>query len=595
MARFALRLVELPTRDRRELRELLRDHEASVSKALLDACEAAGELDAIVQETHDHDRLEAIQQRLAAVGVVTALVERDALSGWWRGLLGERRRPDTQAPAEISAVDKEKIFKRLRQDEQQRRDAWWHWWLERDALRLKMFCGMLACVLLTFTAIALSGVLAPPTDADTSGQQERTDQHGNSVPSSGATAPQAGSANSGPEATEQPGPPPPQSASNAAAPSSDSGAEDPSEDREKPKPPIARWIGWALAGAVVGFLAVLMQRQRDNVSTETARKLRLALWALTGGMLVFLVLNVVRTRPSTPAASPSDTAATGSSPAAASGAAPAEEWSSPRTNDLPAWARTLPPPGSFSSMHQQLGALPTDESDEGSGGLADALPEACMAPAGSFAELACLLRRVPSTLPAEGATEGSASDSDAVMAVENDSQGVAAPVVATQNPVAEGSAPAEAADGSGDSAASDSGDGSGDSAASDSGDGSGTPTTAPAEASADEVANEAPAADGSSDVNAAPPADNGTTAGDAPAPDVAGNASPASPSNQPSETTPPSAADAGMADADAASEPVDAADPAPEPASKVGSILSFVVGWLLGAIGAWLGTRKRNT
>ena len=86
MARFALRLVELPTRDRKKLRELLRDHDASVSKALLDACEVAGELNAIVQEARDHEPLEAIQQRLASVGVVTALVERDAVSEWWRGL-----------------------------------------------------------------------------------------------------------------------------------------------------------------------------------------------------------------------------------------------------------------------------------------------------------------------------------------------------------------------------------------------------------------------------------------------------------------------------------------------------------------------------
>lgn len=585
MARFALRLVELPTRDRRELETLVRAQRILPPRALLDACAAEGEVDALVLEADRPDDLERMQEKLQAAGIVTVLVDRAARvdgDGFLKGVL--RRRTTTQDTSQVDSAESprdDKRFERLRQDGSLRRTHWWEWWLERGAMRLKLFAGMLGFVLLALTAVALTGVLAPPTNFDPLGQEEQIDQHGNQVQNSGASAPTTGSGNSEPEATEQPVTPPRESASNAAAPSSDSGAENSSDGSEKAKPPIARWIGWALAGAVVGFLAVLMQRQRENVSTGTARKLRLALWALTGGMLVFLVLNVVRSRPPTPVSSPSDTAANDSAPAAATSAAPAEEGSSPRTNDLPAWARTLPPPGSFSSMHQQLGALPAEDNDEGSGGLADSLPEACTAPAGSFAELACLLRRVPSTLPAEGATEGSASDSDAVVATGNDSQGVAAPVVAPQDPVAEGSA------------AADAGDGSGDSATFDSGDGSGSPPTAPNEASSAGATNAAPAAEGSSEANGAPPVDNGTAAGEPPAPDVAPNANPASPPSEPAETAPPSDADAGMPEA--AAEPADAADPAPEPASKVGSILSFVVGWLLGAICAWLGTRKRNT
>ena len=593
MARFALRLVELPTRDRRRLRELLRDHEVSVSKAVLDACESTGELNAIVQETHDQERLEAIQQRLAAVGVVTALVERDAGSGWWRGLLGERRQPEAKAPTEISDVDKEKIFRRLRQDEQKQRDAWWHWWLERGALRLKLFVALLFLVAGALTSIVVTGLLAPVGEFDALTQTDEADENGNPVPSARTPMPGVGSGDEMPETEERPESPGPQPGG-AGAPQPSAAAAASESETDKPEPPIARWIGWAVAGVMTGFLAVLTHRLRKNVSTRMARNLRLALWAVTGGMLVFLVLSVVRTRPSGPSSNPMEGSQQEPAPASASGAPPADEGSSAPSMSLPEWARTLPPPGSFSAMNQQLGVFPDAGSEGESASLASALPPPCEAPAGSFAELACLLGRVPAAaLPGEEAAEGSATD--AVMAATNNEEGSAAQLPGVESEGSANNAEAPGADTrstEGSAATEGSAEGSSGEPARDASEGTGSQAVA-AEASAAPSAGEQPTGADDPAQQTGSAADNNAPPADLPTPSGEDARSAQQPDSLPEESQ-PEAADAGQP-GEAAQDP-DAEESAeePQPAGTVGSIISFLVGWLLGAAGAWLETRRRN-
>lgn len=592
MTRFALRLVELPTRDRKKLRELLRDHEAPVSRALLDACEAAGELNAIVQETQDQERLEAIQQRLAAVGVVTALVERDAPSGWWRGLLGERRQPDAKAPAEIPDVDREKIFQRLRQDEQKRRDAWWHWWLERGAMRLKLLVVLLFLMAGAVASIALTGLLTPVNESGALTQTDEADENGNPLPSARSALPGGGSGNELPETAEQPGSPRPQPGG-AGAPEPSAAAAASESDSDKPEPPIARWIGWAMAGVMTGSLAVLMHRLRRQVSTRMARNLRLALWAVTGMMLVFLVLSVVRSQPADPSPEPMGGSQQEPAPTSASEAPPADEGNSGPSMSLPEWARTLPPPGSFSAMNQQLGVFPGADGEQETSGLASALPPVCEAPTGSFAELACLLRRVPSAaLPGAEAPEASAAD--AAMAATNNEEGSAA-----QLPGVEGSAnntEAAAADtrpAEGSAAPEGSAEGSSGEPARAASEGTGSQAVA-AEASGAPRADEQPAGadDGGQQTETA--ADNNAVPAEV-LPPSEGDENSVQPPDSPSAESAPEAADAGQPDTAAQEDPAaEESAEEPAPAGQAGSIVSFLVGWLLGAAGAWLGTRRRN-
>jgi hypothetical protein len=102
MARFALRLVELPTRNRRELENLVRAQRVLPPRALLDACSPKGEVDAIVMEADWADELERMQEKLQDAGIVTVLVDRDARGegeGFLKSVL--KRRTSTQtAPVE---------------------------------------------------------------------------------------------------------------------------------------------------------------------------------------------------------------------------------------------------------------------------------------------------------------------------------------------------------------------------------------------------------------------------------------------------------------------------------------------------------------
>ena len=593
MARFALRLVELPTRNRRELENLVRAQRVLPPRALLDACSPKGEVDAIVMEADRADELERMQEKLQAAGVVTVLVDRDARGdgeGFLKGVL--KRRTSTQT-APVEAVTEtsrdEKSFQRLRQDGAMRQVHWWEWWLERGAMRLKLFMAMLFLVAGALTSIALTGLLAPVAEFEALTQTDEADENGNPVPSARTPAPGGGSGDEMPEEDERPGAPGQRPGSAGAAPAAAAAASE--DEAGKPEPPIARWIGWAVAGVITGFLAVLTHRQRNSVSTRMARNLRLALWAVTGGTLVFLVLSVVRTRPSGPSSNPMEGSQQEPAAASASGASPTDEASSAPSMSLPEWARTLPPPGSFSSMNQQLGLFPSAEGSAGeTPGLASALPPACDAPPGSFAELACLLGRVPTEAPpSAAAAEGSATATAAVnMTVV---EGSASPLSLAAE---EGSANVAEASGavtpSGEGSAADEQpqEASSGGEARDSGEGTGSP----AEASGTPAADAQPGGAGALAEQSEPVADNSGPPGES-VPSMEGGEAgeqPAAPASEP----PSDAAPAGPTET-AAQGPDDSA-PAdePHPAGTAGSIISFLVGWLLGATGAWLATRRRN-
>jgi hypothetical protein len=91
---------------------------------------------------------------------------------------------------------------------------------------------------------------------------------------------------------------------------------------------------------------------------------------------------------------------------------------------------------------------------------------------------------------------------------------------------------------------------------------------------------------GSAADNNAPPADLLPPSGES-------DNSAQQPDSLPDESQ-PEAADSGQP-GEAAQDP-DAEESAeePQPAGTAGSIISFLVGWMLGAAGAWLGTRRRN-
>ena len=597
MARFALRLVELPTRNRRELENLVRAQRVLPPRALLDACSPKGEVDAIVMEADRADELERMQEKLQDAGIVTVLVDRDAREegeGFLNGVLKRRTSTQTAPVAAVTESSRDaKQFKRLRQDGALRQVRWWEWWLERGAMRLKLFLAMLFLVAGVLTSIALTGLLTPVAEFDALTQTDEADENGNPVPSTRTPMPGSGSGDEMPETAEQPESPRPQPGG-AGAPQPSAAAAASESETDKPEPPIARWIGWAIAGVVIGFLTVLTHRLRHSMSTRMARNLHLALWAVTGGTLVFLVLSVVRSRP--PGPSPDPTGGSQPEPASASdsGAPPADEGSSAPSMSLPEWARTLPAPGSFSAMNQQLSVFPDAGSEGEYASLASALPPACEAPAGSFAELTCLLGRVPAAaLPGEEAAEGSATD--AATTATNNEEGSAAQLPGVESEGSANNAEAPGADTrstEGSAATEGSAEGSSGEPARDASEGTGSQAVA-AEASAAPSAGEQPTGADDPAQQTGSAADNNAPPADLPTPSGEDARSAQQPDSLPEESQ-PEAADAGQP-GEAAQDP-DAEESAeePQPAGTVGSIISFLVGWLLGAAGAWLETRRRN-
>lgn len=261
---------------------------------------------------------------------------------------------------------------------------------------------------------------------------------------------------------------------------------------------------------------------------------------------------------------------------------------------LPEWARTLPPPGSFSSMNQQLGLFPSAEGSAGeTPGLASALPPACDAPPGSFAELACLLRRVPTEAqPSAAAAEGSATATAAVNTTVEEGSASPLPLAGEEGStnVAEASGAATPS-GEGSAADEQPQEGSSGGDARDPGEGSGAAAEA-AEASGTPGADAQPGGAGAPGQQGDPVADNSGPPAEAlpPMEGGEGGEQPAAPAAEP----PSEAADAGQPQTSPQGPDEDEPAEEPHPAGTAGSIISFLVGWLLGATGAWLGTRRRN-